>query len=46
MQGEELLDDMADMTALLLADSLEDMEMNRGRHKDLRGFIGYLFHGA
>jgi hypothetical protein len=44
MLREQLLDDMADMTSLLLADCLENMDMNGIRDKNLRGFKGYCFH--
>ncbi len=38
MVREELLDYVADVTALLLADCLENMDMDGIGHEDLGGF--------
>jgi hypothetical protein len=44
VSGEQLLDHMADMAALLVGNCLENMEMDGIRHKDLRDFKRYSFH--
>jgi hypothetical protein len=44
VSGEKLLDYVADVTALLFGDCLENMEMDGIRYKDLRDFKGYSFH--
>jgi hypothetical protein len=44
VSGEQLLDHVADVAALLFGDCLENMEMDGIRHKDLLGFKGYSFH--
>jgi hypothetical protein len=44
MVREELLNHVTDMATLLLADCLENMDMDGVGHEDLRGFKGYSFH--
>ena len=45
MSGEQLLDHMADVAALLVGNCLKNVDMDGIRNKDMRDFKGYSFHG-
>jgi hypothetical protein len=44
--GIEFLDNLADVAALFICDSLEDVKMDRCWHKNFRSFKGNCFHGC
>jgi len=44
VSGEQLLNPIADVAALLVGNCLENMDMDGIRNKDLRDFKGYSFH--
>jgi hypothetical protein len=43
--GRQCLHDVADMTALAVGNSPEDIDLEFRWHKNFRGFVGDLFHG-
>lgn len=45
VNGEQLLDYMTDMAALLVGHCLENMDVYGIRYEHLRDFKGYCFHG-